>query len=186
MKQSFILKILLFCCLVMFSGCQSYGPESISQEQLPRSIHIEYSWMGLSPTATQEVFNLQYDPEENVYVSKGVLAIVPVDQTQAKQTKSFNTRIPASQVQAILEAIHQDPWNPTDKPEEVIEHTDDYPKVMLEFMSGKPKDFKLTSTSNTATGTPWNLKIRKKLYSTKDTHVGTRIHEMLQHIRPTQ
>jgi hypothetical protein len=164
-------------------GCQSNSVQTLSAGPLPEHIEITYSWHGLSPTLTEETFDLTLSEDQHFYHAQGATTILPVDTQQAAHTQPIETRIPTATVTAVLDTLRLEKWKPSQSPAEVIDHPDDFPRFTLTFKRPHKPSFRLSSTSNTVTGAPWNLQVRKKLYINDDPKVGTVIYELLEKVR---
>lgn len=149
---------------------------------MPGTLVLDYSWMGLAPTVPSEHFALS--------AAKGMAYLVDGKHEEKHlrgtgQAKHWTVKGPVDNkyVKAVFTALGAAAWKPAKEAAQVIEHTDDYPSTSLSFASTAKQPVKLFSTSNTETGAPWNLSVGDKLYVTQSTDVGKTVYDLLDAVR---
>lgn len=167
-------------------GCSAAGVREVAAAGAPDAIVVEYSWIGLSPTATRQRFQVIRNAGQKTYQVLGETRIIPYDRQKPEKTLIYEAAIPESQVRQLLETVAQGEWTPADKPAEAFDHTDDYPNLTLTFREAdKATLFQLKSTSNTQTRSPWNLVLpNDNLYVSREENVGQAILDFYRLISP--
>lgn len=152
----------------------SMHDKAISARLLPSSLTLDFSWEGLSPTRPENHDALSLQPDKKHYRNVGTHQVISYAGS-GKTTKvtHIDKVLPIEPIQQLFAALDKANWKPAKEPASVIEHTDDYPYFSIVFTLPDKRVVKLSSTSNTHTGAPWNLQIGQNLYVTQDQQLGT-------------
>ncbi len=187
-KNPLLLASLFVFLMITFWGCQSENNKPVFKKQvsaLPDTILIKYTWVGFKPYSVVQKFTLRLIPDKNRYQSTGELLQVPVFQNSPRQSMAYNTQISTDEIKSILQTIHQNSWRRCKRPGESINPGESYPNETFLFNTGL-KSFKLTSTSNTVTGVPWNLYENDNIYVSTNANLGEVTTDLLQKLRPPE
>lgn len=148
---------LLKLCVVLLAGLLTACAATTGEGNTPlpdgvtiQEVHTKYEWYGWGSRGyTMDIECEGGDCTAVATCSNSLSAgggeTVTYDPVSVPSTSLYNLRIivPGSQ--------------PVDTPQEVIEHTDDYPNYDIVLITSEGETLTVTSTSNTANNIPWNL-----------------------------
>ena len=166
---------LLTACAAATGGNPPAPPDDITIQE----VHTKYEWYGwgsrgytLDVTCEGESCTAASTCSASLSAEEGdVVTNAPVE-------------VPAATVNALRVILAG--AQPVDEPQEVIEHTDDYPNSQITLITSEGESLLVTSTSNSANNIPWNLQRDGQWYVHNNEAFPTAYGALLESVNATE
>jgi hypothetical protein len=181
------MRLLLLCAVLVVGlltacdGATTGGSPPLPDEVTIREVHTSYTWYGWGSRG----YTLDIECEGEDCTAVGTCSTNLGSGDGSEEIVTYDpVTIPAAAVNTLR--VITTPSQPVDEPQEVIEHTDDYPNSQITLVTSEGETLLVTSTSNTEDGIPWNLQRNGAWYVHNNSAFPSAYAALLQSVKPTE